>query len=128
MSNKYYLILLNFTRYLFSVNIIFLLMRNVRNETLNTKNTKVKVFHESISCFMKWLSNYISWNSLKEKLHSVSLPLDKYFDFYMWSLFYHIFYKEDDWSVSSFVFLCKRTCAHLELKETKNITHFLLLK
>ena len=26
------------------------------------------------------------------------------------------------------VFLPKITCAHLELKETKNITHFLLLK
>ena len=28
----------------------------------------------------------------------------------------------------SFVLLLKRTCAHPELKETKNITHFLLLK
>ena len=27
----------------------------------------------------------------------------------------------------SFVFLLKRTCTHLHLKETKNITHFLLL-
>ena len=25
-------------------------------------------------------------------------------------------------------FFPKRTCAHLEFKETKNITHFLLLK
>ena len=32
MSNKCFLILLNFTRYLFSVNTIFLLMRNIRNE------------------------------------------------------------------------------------------------
>ena len=32
MSNKCFLILLNFTRCLFSVNTIFLLMRNIRNE------------------------------------------------------------------------------------------------
>ena len=28
---------------------------------------------------------------------------------------------------TSFFFLPKKTCAHLELKETKNITHFVLL-
>ena len=28
----------------------------------------------------------------------------------------------------SFAFIPKTTCAHLELKETKNITHFLLIK
>ena len=32
MSNKCFLMLLNFTRYLFSVNAFFLLMRNIRNE------------------------------------------------------------------------------------------------
>ena len=32
MSNKSFLILLNFTRFLFSVNTIFLLMRNIRNK------------------------------------------------------------------------------------------------
>ena len=40
-------------------------------------DTKVKVFHESISCFMKWPWNCISWNALKEKFHSVSFPLQK---------------------------------------------------
>ena len=39
-------------------------------------DTKEKVFHESISCFMKWPWNCISWNALKEKFHSVSFPLD----------------------------------------------------
>ena len=39
-------------------------------------DTKVKVFHESISRFMKWPWNCISWNPLKEKFHSVSFPLD----------------------------------------------------
>ena len=33
MSNKYFLMLLHFTRYLFSANTFFLLMRTVRNET-----------------------------------------------------------------------------------------------
>ena len=40
-------------------------------------DTKVKVFHESISCFTKWPRNCISWNVLKEKFHSVSFPLEK---------------------------------------------------
>ena len=70
MSNKYYLIPLNFTRYLFSVNTIFSLM-GIMQWNLNTK---VKVFHESISCFMKWSWNCISWNALKEKFQCVSLP------------------------------------------------------
>ena len=38
-------------------------------------DTKIKVFHESISCFMKWPWSCISWNALKEKFHSVSFPL-----------------------------------------------------
>ena len=42
-------------------------------------DTKVKVFHESISCFMKWPWNCISWNALKEKFHSVSFPLPTHF-------------------------------------------------
>ena len=33
MSKKYFLMLLNSTRYLFSVNTIFLLMRIIRNES-----------------------------------------------------------------------------------------------
>ena len=42
-------------------------------------DTKVKVFHESISRFMKWPWNCISWNALKEKFHSVSFPLQMFF-------------------------------------------------
>ena len=38
-------------------------------------DTKAKVFHEIISCFMKCPWNFISWNALKENFHSVSLPL-----------------------------------------------------
>ena len=38
-------------------------------------DTKVKVFHKSISCFMKCPWNFISWNALKEQFHSVFLPL-----------------------------------------------------
>ena len=30
----------------------------------------MEVFHESISCFIKWPWNWISLNSLKEKFHS----------------------------------------------------------
>ena len=37
-------------------------------------DTKVKVFHESISCFMNCPWNRTSWNALNGKLHSVSLP------------------------------------------------------
>ena len=39
-------------------------------------DTKVKVFQESISCFMKWPWNCVSWNALTEKFHSVSFPLE----------------------------------------------------
>ena len=42
-------------------------------------DTKVKVFHESISCFMKCSWNCISWNALKEIFHSVSLPSEHLF-------------------------------------------------
>ena len=38
-------------------------------------DTQVKVFHESILCFMKWPWNCMSWNAMKEKFHSVSFPL-----------------------------------------------------
>ena len=38
-------------------------------------DSKVKVFHESILCFMNWPWNCISWNPLKGKFHSVSFPL-----------------------------------------------------
>ena len=49
----------------------------MRNITRWMLDTEVKVFHESISHFMKWPWNCISWNALKEKLDSVSLPLRK---------------------------------------------------
>ena len=51
-----------------------LLMRNITRWMLDTE---VKVFHESISYFMKWPWNCISWNALKEKFHSVSFPLQQ---------------------------------------------------
>ena len=38
-------------------------------------DTKVKVFHESISWFIKCTWNCISWIALKEKFPSVSFPL-----------------------------------------------------
>ena len=65
-----------FTRYhlwdLFTISFtIFLLIRNITRLMLDTE---VKVFHESISYFMKWPWNCISWNALKEKFHSVSFP------------------------------------------------------
>ena len=37
--------------------------------------TKIKVFHEIISCSMKSPWNCISWNALEERFHSVSFPL-----------------------------------------------------
>ena len=50
-------------------------------------DTKIKEFHESILCFMKWSWNCISWNALKERFHSVSLPsLKRCCFFYMTSL------------------------------------------
>ena len=45
MSNKYYLIPLNFTRYLFSVNTIFLLRKNICNKTYILMQ-KYFMFHE----------------------------------------------------------------------------------
>ena len=59
-------------RYLFFVNTIFVLMKNICNDI----DLNVKVFHESISWFMKWPWNCISLNALKEKFHSVSFPLE----------------------------------------------------
>ena len=44
----------------------FLLMRTCAMKL----DTKAKVFHESISCFMKCHWNCISWNVLKEIFHS----------------------------------------------------------
>ena len=38
-------------------------------------DTKVKVFHESISCFMKCSWNWYIMKCSERKFHSVSLPL-----------------------------------------------------
>ena len=49
ISNKYFLILLHFTSFLCKHNFFI-----DEKRTQWMLNTKVKVFHESISCFMKW--------------------------------------------------------------------------
>ena len=49
MSNKLFLILLNFTQYLFSVNTIFLMTKNIRNECSEAATRGVlqeNVFHK----------------------------------------------------------------------------------
>ena len=48
----------------------------MRNITRWILDTEVKVFHESISYFMNWPWNCISWNALKEKFHNVSFPIN----------------------------------------------------
>ena len=63
--------LLNFTGYFFPENTIFFIDEK---NTQWTVDTKAKVFHESISCFMRWPRNCISWNALKKKFQSVSFP------------------------------------------------------
>ena len=87
VSFRYVLVVKNFLHDIFSIKFytisflwdlftisftIFLLMRNITRWMLGAE---VKVFHESISYFMKWPWNRISWNGLKEKFHSVSFPL-----------------------------------------------------
>ena len=73
MINKYYLMLLNSRRYLTLETLFF----TDEKQTQWNLDTKVKVFHESISYFMKCSWNCISWNAFKEKFRSVSLPLRK---------------------------------------------------
>ena len=64
LSNKYYIMLLNFKRYLFSIITIFFIDEKGTQWNLDTK---VKVFHESISCFMKCPWKWkILWNTQKE--------------------------------------------------------------
>ena len=74
MISKYALILWNFARCVYSVNAIYFFIDEKR--TQQNLNTKLKVFHESILCFMKWPSKCIPWNVLEEKFHSASLPLN----------------------------------------------------
>ena len=81
VSFRYVLVFLNFLHDICSIKfytISFLCKHNCFIGDKHTQwmlDTKVKVFQESISCFMKWPRNCISWNPLKEKFHSVSLPL-----------------------------------------------------
>ena len=73
MINKYYLTLLNSRRYLSLETLFF----TGEKQTQWNLDTKVKVFHESISYLMKCSWNCISWNASKETFRSVSLPLRK---------------------------------------------------
>ena len=83
VSFRYVLVFLNFLHDIFSIKfytISFLCKHNFFIDEKRTQwmlGTKVKVFHESISCFMKSTWNCISWNALKERFHSVSFPLCK---------------------------------------------------
>ena len=72
MSNKSCLMLLNSRRYPFSLNTIFFI--NEKHTQWNLE-TKVKVFHESISCFIKCVWSCIPWNALKEKLLGIYAQL-----------------------------------------------------
>ena len=87
VSFRYVLVFLNFLHDIFSIKfytISFLWKHNFFIDEKHTQwmlDTKVKVFHESILCFMKWPWNCISWNALKEKFHSVSFPLYIHFFF-----------------------------------------------
>ena len=79
VSCRYVLVFFNFLHDIF-YTISFLCKHNFFIDKKHTQwmlDTKVKVFHESISCFMKWPWNCISWNALKEKFHSVSFPFNK---------------------------------------------------
>ena len=72
MSNKIFFDTIKF------YTISFLCKHNFFIDEKHTQwmlGTKVKVFRESISCFMKSAWNCILWNALKEKFHSVSFPL-----------------------------------------------------
>ena len=92
VSFRYVLVVLNFLHDIFSIKFytisflwdlftisfrIFLLMRNI---TWWILDTEVKAFHEIISYFMKYSWNYISWNVLKEKFHSVFFHLASLFN------------------------------------------------
>ena len=61
MISKYYLILWNFARYVYSVNAISFFIDEKRTQNLNTK---VKVFHESISSQQTFVLMKTSWRRL----------------------------------------------------------------
>ena len=82
VSFIYVLVFLSFLHDIFSnkfYRISFLCKHNFFIDEKHAQwmlDTKVKVFHDSASCFMKWPWNCISWNALKEKFHSVYFPED----------------------------------------------------
>ena len=71
VSLRYVLVFLNFlhdTYFIEFYTISFLGKHIFFNDEKRKQwnlNTKVKVFHESISCFMKWPWNCTSWNAMK---------------------------------------------------------------
>ena len=94
--------LLNFTQYLFSeifwrylLQFFFVLMRNITRWMLDTE---VKVFHKSISYFIKWPWNCISFPEIK--FSQCILPLRVWnllLDFiYIW-----VIYESTNWSMIS---------------------------
>ena len=80
VSFIYVLVFLNFLHDIFSIKfytISFLCKHNFFIDEKHTQwmlGTKVKLFHE---IFTKWPWNCISWNALKEKIHSVSFGFNK---------------------------------------------------
>ena len=79
ISFRYVLVFLKFLHNIFSIKsytISFLCKRNFFIDEKHTQwilDTKEKVVHESISCFMKWSSNCISWNTVYPTLKGFSL-------------------------------------------------------
>ena len=61
-------------RYFHDIFYNFSLMRNITRRMLDTEVTVYRLWSKSISYFMKWPWNCISWNDLKEKFHCVSFP------------------------------------------------------
>ena len=79
LSNKYYLSKSIYQDFRCQ-KISFLCKHNFCIDEKNAQwhwDTKIKMFHESISWSMKCPWNCISWNALKEKFHSASFPLEK---------------------------------------------------
>ena len=80
VSFRYVLVFLNFLHDIFSIKFYTISFLCKHNFFIDEKHmqwmldTKVKAFHESNSCSMKWPWNCISWNALKEKFQCL-LPL-----------------------------------------------------
>ena len=79
VSFRYVLVFLKFLHDIFSIRfytISFLRKRNFFIDEKHTQwilDTKEKVVYESVSCFMKWSSNCISWNTVYPSLKGFSL-------------------------------------------------------